>query len=113
MASLLMGSRDPNMSGWLLVAVAAVTAAGPILARVLAMQRLGVQANLENLTLRMLWIMAAIFGLFSSTLHQAYYAALGRDLAWWSMWIGDKLGCLICVYSLEAALSLWQRIRVG
>lgn len=112
LASLLMGSRDPTLSGLLVVIGACITAAGPVIARAVAMHWLGLQPNLENLTGRMLWIMAAVFGLFSSALHQAYYVTLGRDPAWLSMWLGDTLGCLICLYGLKAAISVWRRIEV-
>lgn len=108
LASLVMASRDPDLSFLLVVAGACVTAAGPALARVVALQRLGLRPNLENLNSRMLWTLAAVFGLFSSTLHQAYYAAIDRDPAWLSMWIGDTLGCLLCLYGLKG-LTIWWR----
>jgi hypothetical protein len=107
--AIFMGVRDPTLSGLLIVLGACVTAAGPLLARVVATHRLGLRPNLENLTGRMLWVMAAVFGLFSSTLHQAYYAWLGREPAWLSMWLGDTVGCLLCLYGLKTAMSLWQR----
>lgn len=113
LASVALASRDPSLSGLLIVLGACVTAAGPLLARVVAMTRLGLQPNLENLTARMLWTMAALFGLFSSTLHQAYYAWLGREPAWVSMWMGDTLGCLLCLYGLKAAMSLWRRMSMN
>jgi len=108
LASLWMGARDPAISGVLLFTGAAVTAAGPVLARAVAMQRLGLHPNLENLNARMLWVLAAVFGLFSSILHQAYYAALDREPAFIPMWIGDTLGCLLCLYGLKGLARWWR-----
>ena len=107
-ASLVMAARDPSY-GWALVATsAAVTAAGPILARTVAVQHLGLRPNLENLTSRMLWTLAAVFGVFSTALHQAFYAGIGREPALLSMWIGDTLGCLLCLYGLKGLAALWR-----
>ena len=108
-ASVLMAARDPTLSAWLVGVNAAVTACGPVLARAVALQRLGLQASLANLTSRMLWLLAVVFGLCSTALHQAFYAALGREPAFVSMWIGDTLGCLLCLYGLKGLALLWRR----
>jgi hypothetical protein len=109
MATALLAARDPQLSAWLVGANAAVTAFGPVLARAVALQRLGLQASLANLTSRMLWLLAALFGLFSTTLHQAFFVAIGRESAFVSMWIGDTLGCLLCLYGLKGLALLWRR----
>lgn len=109
LATLLLASRDPSLSMPLVVVNALVTAAGPLLARAVAVQRLGLQTNLANLTGRMLWSLAAVFGIFSTTLHQAFYASIGREPAFLSMWIGDTLGCLLCLYGLKALAIGWRR----
>ena len=110
-ATLLLASRDPTMSWALVAANAGVTAIGPILARTVALQRLGLRPNLENLSSRMLWVLAALFGVFSTALHQAFFAAIGREPAFLSMWIGDTLGCLLCLYGLKGLASLWRGWR--
>ena len=90
-----------------------VTAAGPVLARTVALQRLGLERNLANLDSRMLLALAALFGLFSTALHQAFFSAIGRESAFLSMWIGDTLGCLLCLYGLKGLAILvrqwWPR----
>ena len=106
-ASLLLASRDPTFSLPLVAASAGVTAASPVLARTVAIQHLGLRPNLENLTSRMLWTLAAVFGIFSTSLHQAFYSAIGRESAFLSMWIGDTLGCLLCLYSFKGLSRLW------
>ena len=108
LATMVLASRDSNLTLVLIMATACVAAAGPILARVVAVQRLGLRPNLENLNSRMLWALSALFGLFSSTFHQAFFIALDRDPAWLSMWIGDTLGCLLCLYGLKG-LTFWWR----
>lgn len=108
-ASLLMASREPTFGWALVVASACVTAAGPVLSRTVAVQRLGLQPNLENLNSVMLWKLAALFGLFSTTLHQAFYASVGREPAFASMWIGDTLGCLLCLYGLKGLAAVWRQ----
>lgn len=112
-ASLVMASRDPAYGPGLVLASAAVTAAGPILARTVALQRLGLEANLANLNARMLWALAALFGLFSTALHQAFYTAIGRDPAWFSMWVGDTLGCLLCLYGLKGLAIAWRNWKAS
>ncbi len=109
MATVLLAARDPTLSMWLVGVNGAVTACGPVLARIVALQRLGLQASLANLTSRMLWMLAAVFGLFSTTLHQAFFAAIGREPAFVSMWVGDTLGCLLCLYGLKGLALLWRR----
>jgi hypothetical protein len=110
-ASVLMTFRDPTL-GWTLVMVSGcVTAAGPVLARAVALQRLGLQTNLENLTSVMLWKLAALFGLFSTALHQAFYLSIGRESAFALMWVGDTLGCLICLYGLKGLAAAWRQGR--
>lgn len=107
-ASLVMAARDPSYDWTLVTASAAITAAGPILARTVAVQRLGLRPNLENLTSRMLWTLAAVFGVFSTALHQAFYVSIGRESAVLAMWIGDTLGCLLCLYGLKGLAALWR-----
>lgn len=107
-ASLYMAARDPTLTWALVGASAAVTAAGPILARAVAVQRLGLRPNLENLSSRMLWLLAAVFGVFSTALHQAFYTAIGRDSAFLLMWVGDTAGCLLCLYGLKGLAALWR-----
>lgn len=107
--SLIMASRDPTLSWALVMASAAVTAAGPLMARTVAMQRVGLEASLGNLNGRMLCGLAALFGAFSTALHQAFYAGIGRDPAILSMWIGDTLGCLLCLYGLRSLTIAWRR----
>lgn len=107
-ATALLAARDPEFGWALVLANAAITAAGPTLARILAVQYLGLQPNLENLTPRMLWTLAAVFGLFSTTTHQAFYVAIGREPAFLAMWIGDTLGCLLCLYGLKGLTALWR-----
>lgn len=109
LATAALASRDPELNALLTVANAAVTATGPTLARIVALQRLGLQPDLSNLTSGMLWLLAALFGLFSTTLHQAFYASIGRDSAFFSMWVGDTLGCLLCLYGLKGMATLWHR----
>jgi hypothetical protein len=111
-ASLLMASRDPDLQWAHVLASACVTAAGPLLARMVSMHLLTIRPNLDNLTSGMLCVMAALFGVFSTSLHQAFYASIGRDQAWLSMWVGDTLGCLLCLYLLKGvikALRSWSR----
>jgi hypothetical protein len=108
-ASLIMASRDPGLPWALVLISACVTAAGPLLARAVSMHLLTVRPNLDNLTSGMLCFMAVLFGLFSTSLHQAFYVAIGRDQAWLSMWVGDTLGCLLCLYLLKGATSALRR----
>lgn len=107
-ASLIMAGRDATLTPLLVVASAAVTALGPILARTVALHRLGLAASLENLTSRMLLTLAALFGVFSTALHQAFYTLIGREPAWLSMWVGDTLGCLLCLYGLKGLAFAWR-----
>lgn len=113
LATLLLAQRDPTLTPLLVALNAAVTATGPILARIVAVQRMGLQPNLANLNSRMLWSLAAVFGLFTTSLHQAFFAAIGRESAYLSMWIGDTVGCLLCLYGLKglavAARHWWPR----
>ena len=111
LAGIWLGARDPALSGLWLFMGAAVTAAGPILARAAAMQAMGLKPSLDNLTSRKLCALAAVFGLVSSTLHQAYYLILGREPAFIPMWIGDTLGCLLCLYALKALAACWKSRR--
>lgn len=108
-ASVFMAARDPTLTWALVGASAAITAAGPILARLVAVQRLGLRPNLENLNSRMLWLLAAVFGVFSTALHQAFYSAIGREPALFLMWMGDTLGCLICLYGLKGLTAIWRQ----
>lgn len=109
LATLALAARDPTLSAPLVATNAAVAAAGPILTRIVALQRLGLHPNLENLTSRMLWTLAALFGIFSTSLHQAFFSAIGRESAFWSMWIGDTLGCLLCLYGLKGLAIAWRK----
>jgi hypothetical protein len=108
-ASLFMAARDPTLSWALVGACAAVTTSGPILARLVAVQQLGLRPNLENLNSRMLWLLAAVFGAFNTALVQAFYSAIGRESALFLMWIGDTLGCLICLYGLKGLAAIWRQ----
>jgi hypothetical protein len=108
-ASLIMASRDPALSWALVLVSACVTAAGPLLARVVSMHWLTLRPNLDNLTSGMLFLMAVLFGVFSTSLHQAFYVAIGRSQAWLSMWVGDTLGCLLCLYLLKGATLALRR----
>lgn len=112
-ATLLLALRDPTLTPLLVAVNGAVTALGPALARIVAVQRMGLQPNLANLNTRMLWTLAALFGFFSTSLHQAFFSALGREPAFLSMWIGDTIGCLLCLYGLKglamAARHWWPR----
>ena len=108
LATVLMALRDPSLTPLLAVANGLITAAGPVLARTVAIQRMGLDRNLANLNSRMLWALAALFGLFTTTLHQAFFAAIGRESAYLSMWIGDTLGCVLCLYGLKG-LSILMR----
>jgi|GEM_PF-1671981 len=108
LATMVLASRDPNLAFVLIVATACGAAAGPTLARLVAVQHLGLRPDLENLNSRMLWALSALFGLFSSTFHRAFFTARDRDPAWLSMWIGHTLGCLLCLYGLKG-LTLWWR----
>jgi hypothetical protein len=107
-ASLFLAARDPAYGWPLVIAIAAIATAGPALARILAVQWLGLQPNLDNLTSRMLWKLAALFGLVSTTMHQAFYTAIGREPAFLAMWVGDTLGCLLCLYGLRGLAPLWR-----
>jgi hypothetical protein len=110
LATAAMASRDPELNALLTLANAAVTTTGPTLARIVALQRRGLQPDLSNLKSGMLWLLAALFGLFRTTLHHAFYASsIGRDSAFFSMWVGDTLGCLLCLYGLKGMATLWHR----
>lgn len=111
LASLVMASRDPSLTPALVVASALVTAAGPALARVVAISRMGLSADLGNLSWRLLLGLSIVFAVCSTTLHQAFYSALGREPAFLPMLIGDTLGCLICLYGIKASLMLWRRLK--
>ena len=108
-ASLVLAMRDDTFGLPLIVISACITASGPILARAVAIQRLGLQPNLENLSFNRLWQLAMVFGLFSTVLHQAFYAAIGREPAFLSMWIGDTLGCLLCLYGFKGLAAAWRK----
>ena len=109
LGSLYMASRDPSLGVWLVCASAAVTAVGPILAQTVARHWMGLHANLDNLTAGRLMSLALLFGAFSTTLHQMFYVALGRQPAFVSMWVGDTLGSLLCLYIFKGLVHAWQR----
>jgi len=111
-ATLLLAARDPSLTGLLVVENAAITAAGPILARTVAIQHLGLKPDLSNLNTRMLLMLAALFGFFGTALHQSFFASIGRESAFVSMWIGDTLGCLLFLYALKGITLLWGRWTV-
>ena len=108
LASALMAWRDSSLTWPMVVVGACITAAAPLLARVVALQRLGLQPNLENLDSRMLLNLTLVFGLFSTTLHQAWYVFLGRESAFMMMWLGDALGALLCLYGLKGLAAVWR-----
>jgi len=108
-ATLILAARDPSLTPFSVVANAVVTSLGPLLARTVAIQRLGLQRNLENLDTRMLLVLAVVFGVFSTSLHQAFFSAIGRESAFLLMLIGDTLGCLLCLYGLKGLAMLWRR----
>lgn len=109
LGSLYMASLDPSLDAGLVCVNAAVTAAGPILAQMVARHWMGLHANLDNLSARRLLSLAIVFGSFSTTLHQAFFAALGRQPAFMSMWVGDTVGCLLCLYIFKGLFHAWQR----
>ena len=112
LSTIYMALRDPSLSPGLVVLNAAITTSGAVLARVVALQRLQLKPNLENLSTPMLWKLAALFGLFSTTLHQAFFTGIGREAAFVQMWVGDTLGALLCLYGLKglavAARRWWN-----
>ena len=85
----------------------------PLFARAICFDKLGLKADLMNLTPGMLFKASVIFAVISATLHQLWYTFRGltenfvRSTA--VMAIGDLLGTIVVLY---AAKYLLQRLPV-
>ena len=86
-----------------------VTGAAPWLARKVALRQYTIEDELSSLTALKLLRLSILFGLLSSSFHQAWYALLGRELSgittgWLPMFIGDTAGAIICLYIFKGIL---------
>lgn len=88
-----------------------VSGFAPLLARSLAVNGLGLSANLESLNARLLLVLAGLFGIVNAFLHQAWYWAVGRSGNFLDqvvvMALGDFLGALIVLY-----LGRWLLVQL-
>lgn len=82
----------------------------PWLARRLCVDAFRLDVNLENLTVRTLLKMAAVFSLLSPVLHQVWYSWRGVTADFFSavavMFVGDFVGTLIMLYVAKRILLL-------
>jgi hypothetical protein len=112
LGSFFMALRDPELSLLQAALNGLVSGLAPLIARQVAVSYLGLKPDLRELDVKLLLKMCALFGLFSSTLHQSFFAWLGRDAGLNAgaipMLIGDTLGAVLCLYLLRALI-----VRLG
>ena len=115
LGSFYMSARDPELTPALAALNGCVTGIAPYLARKVAIARLGLRDDLHQLNRAVLIKLCLLFGLFSSTFHQAFFAWLGREAGLFAgaipMFVGDTLGALLCLFLFKAALDTWARQR--
>ena len=114
LAAFVMALRDPELTMALAALNGGVTGIAPVLARQVAVTRMGLSDDLSELNWLKLIKLCVLFGLFSSTCHQAFFAWLGRDAGLFAgaipMFVGDTLGAIVCLYLMKTALSLRSRL---
>ena len=112
--SFAMALRDPDLNLLLAALNGVVTGIAPVLARQVAIAQMGLSDDLHELNRALLIKLCVLFGLFSSTCHQAFFAWLGRDAGLFAgaipMFVGDTLGALVCLYLMKTALNLRSRL---
>jgi hypothetical protein len=115
LGSIYLSARDPELTPALAALNGCVTGIAPYLAREVAIARMGLRDDLHQLDPAVLTKLCLLFGLFSSTFHQAFFAWLGREAGLFSgaipMFVGDTLGALLCLFLFKAALDAWARLR--
>jgi hypothetical protein len=113
LGSFAMALRDPDLTPALAAFNGCVTGIAPVLARHWAVSRWGLSDDLRELNAPLLVKLCVLFGLFSSTFHQAFFAWLGREAGVFAgaipMFVGDTLGALLCLYLIRTALNLRLR----
>lgn len=117
LGTFMMALRDPELSTVQAALNGVVSGLAPWMARQVAVVTLGLKPDLRDLDVKLLIKLCILFGLFSSTLHQAFFAWLGRDAGLDAghipMFVGDTLGAVLCLYLLRALITRSGRRSVS
>ncbi len=116
LASLITAWPTTATAPWShLLVTSLVSGFSPLLARYWAARWLNISHDLSGLSSRALILMAALFGLTSATLHQAWFWATGWGdhsvTAWLVMVVGDIVGALVVLLVVGWLLVWWEKMR--
>ena len=93
-----------------IVGAGIISGLAPWLARLICIDKLGLDVNLQNLTASTLLKIAALFSVLSPILHQLWYTLRGHTADFLGstavMVVGDLTGTLVVLYTAKAVLAL-------